>query len=247
MPAGVRLQQLTPVVRPASNQAATIVRLMSPMTSTIRPGTGQQQIIQLSTTKQQQSQPLVIKAITAPAANRHQQQPILLTTNAQQKTIATQPGTPQILLLNQNSFNNHFQGSQPKLTLQMTNVEPTTTTTNHTDHQSHEPTTNETNLPQLDGIYTDESAADQMDTENTIERILHQIKDEENSSSIVSAIPQLDGTVDDQVSSPRFAFEFIIVLLLLGPLAVTKWRHRYVEPLFPALSTFSSSRFRVQT
>ena len=50
MPAGVRVQQLTPVIRPSSNQSATIVRLMSPVTSGIRQtGTGQQQIIQLNT------------------------------------------------------------------------------------------------------------------------------------------------------------------------------------------------------
>ena len=90
----------------------------------------------------------------------------------------------------------------------MTNVDPTTI--NHTDHQPQEPTTNETNLPQLDGIYSNDSSADQMDVESTVETILHQIKDEGNSSRIVSAIPQLDGTVDDQVNSPRFAFDLLI-------------------------------------
>jgi len=208
MPAGVRVQQLTPVVRPTTNQAATIVRLMSPMTSTIRPGTGQQQIIQLNATKQQQNQPLVIKAITASGTNRQQQQqPILLTTNSQQKPFTSQTGTQQILVLNQNSFNNHFQsGTQPKLTLQMTNVDPTittttaTTTNHHNDHPTHESTGNETNLPQLDGISMniDNSSSNSMDVEKSIESILDQIKNEENSVSIVSLMPQFDGTVDDQ-------------------------------------------------
>ena len=199
MPAGLRVQQLTPVVRPAANQAATIVRLMSPVTSTIRPGTGQQQIIQLNTTKQQQNQPLVIKAITATGTNRQQQQqqPILLTTTSQQKAITPQTGTQQILVLNQNSFNNHFQGSQPKLTLQMTNVDPTTI--NHNDHQPQESTTNETNLPQLDGIYIEDSFSDQMDVEKSVETVFNQMNDEENSFDTAWSIPQLDGTVDDQV------------------------------------------------
>jgi hypothetical protein len=102
MPAGVRVQQLTPVGRTSSNQGTTIVRLMSP---TMRSGTGQQQIIQLNTNKQQQ--PLVIKAITT-SSNRQQQQPILLAANTQQKLIQ-----PQMLTLN--------QSQQGKFTLQMSN------------------------------------------------------------------------------------------------------------------------------
>ncbi len=129
MPAGVRFQQLTPVVRATSNQPTTIVRLMSPGTSTIRPGTGQQQFIQLNTNKQQQ--PLVIKAITATATNRQQQQPILFTTNTQSKTI--QPQTQQVLVLN--------QGQQQKFTLQMPAK----------DHGQTEPTKDNNNIPQLDG------------------------------------------------------------------------------------------------
>ncbi len=136
MPAGVRVQQLTPVGRTASNQPTTIVRFMSPGTSTIRPGTGQQQFIQLNTNKQQQ--PLVIKAITASTTNRQQQQqqqPILFTTNTQSKTI--QPQTQQqVFVLNQ---------GQQKFTLQM----PTK------DHSQQEPTA-DNNVPQLDGTVDDQ-------------------------------------------------------------------------------------------
>ena len=152
MPAGVRVQQLTPVVRAATNQPTTIVRLMSPATTTVRPGTtpGQQQIIQLNTNKQQQ--PLVIKAITAQtSANRPQQQPIVLTTNAPQQQ---QQQQQQVLVLNQNST-----GQQPKFTLQMANVD-------HSQHESNnEPTTTTT------------------------------------TTTPTPSIPQLDGSVDDQVSS----------------------------------------------
>jgi hypothetical protein len=144
MPAGVRVQQLTPVVRTTSNQPTTIVRLMSPGTSTIRSGIGQQQIFQLNTNKQQQQQqPFVIKAITASTTNRQQQQqPILLTTNTQQsKTILPQT-QQQVLVLN--------QGQQQKFTLQMTNK----------DHSQQESTTttnnNNNNIPQLDGIVDDQ-------------------------------------------------------------------------------------------
>ncbi|CAF5147234.1 unnamed protein product, partial [Rotaria magnacalcarata] len=119
MPAGVRVQQLTPVVRGASNQPTTIVRLMSPATNTVRPGsTGQQQIIQLNTNKQQQ--PLVIKAITTQTSNR-QHQPILLTGNMQQKTMTTQ-SQQQVLVFNQNAFST-AGGQQPKFTLQMKNFD----------------------------------------------------------------------------------------------------------------------------
>jgi hypothetical protein len=133
MPAGVRVQQLTPVVRASSNQPTTIVRLMSPATTNIRPGTGQQQFIQLNTNKQHQ--PLVIKAITAQTSNRQQQQPILLAANTQQK-----PSQQQVLVFNQNST-----GQQPKFTLQMTN----------NDHNQQEPTT-DNRIPQLDGSVDDQ-------------------------------------------------------------------------------------------
>ena len=156
MPAGVRVQQLTPVVRAATNQPTTIVRLMSPATTTVRPGTtpGQQQIIQLNTNKQQQ--PLVIKAITAQtSANRPQQQPIVLTTNAPQQQ-QQQQQQQQVLVLNQNST-----GQQPKFTLQMANVD-------HSQHESNnEPTTTTTTT----------------------------------TTTPTPSIPQLDGSVDDQVSS----------------------------------------------
>ena len=146
MPAGVRVQQLTPVVRGSSTQPATIVRLMSPATTTLRPGgTPQQQIIQLNTNKQQQ--PLVIKAITAQTANR-QQQPIILATNTQQKTGAPQT-QQQVLVLNQNTFSN-TSGQQPKFTLQMANPTP------NVDQVQHEPTIETGGIPQLDGSVDDQ-------------------------------------------------------------------------------------------
>ena len=133
MPAGVRVQQLTPIVRTGSNQPTTIVRLMSPATSTIRPGIGQQQFIQLNTNKQQQ--PMVIKAITASATNR-QQQPILLTTNTQSKTIL--PHTQQqVFVLNPTQAQ--------KLTLQMANK----------DHDQ-QPSTTDNHIPQVDGAVDDQ-------------------------------------------------------------------------------------------
>ncbi|UJR10483.1 hypothetical protein I4U23_014687 [Adineta vaga] len=148
MPAGVRVQQLTPVVRGASNQPTTIVRLMSPAGTGVRSGTGQQQIIQLNTNKQQQ--PLVIKAITAQTSNRQQsQQQVLLTTNPQQKTTLTPQSQQQVLFLNQNTFSN-TGGQQPKFTIQMTNVDQTNTPSTNTGNNQQEP-----NLPQLDGSVDD--------------------------------------------------------------------------------------------
>jgi hypothetical protein len=147
MPAGVRVQQLTPVGRPSTNQPTTIVRLMSPATAGIRPGTGQQQIIQLNTNKQQQ--PLVIKAITAQTSNR-QQQPILLAANTQQKTILPQSQQQQqVLVLN--------QGQQQKFTLQMTNVDQSnlTTTTTNLNNGQQEPKP-DSGIPQLDGSVDDQ-------------------------------------------------------------------------------------------
>ena len=158
MPAGVRVQQLTPVGRQTSNQSATIVRLMSPITSGMRPGgTGQQQFIQLNTTNRQQQTPLVIKAITTPAGNRPQQQhqPILLTANTQQKTILPQAQPQQVLLINQNTFNNNHnnnQAAQPKLTLQVTSADKTPAAT--TEGNQQEPTASNI-LPQLDGTVDD--------------------------------------------------------------------------------------------
>jgi D-serine deaminase-like pyridoxal phosphate-dependent protein len=145
MPAGVRVQQLTPVVRASSTQPTTIVRLMSPATTTVRPGTtGQQQIIQLNTNKQQQH-PLVIKAITAQTSNR-QQQPILLAANTQQKTITSQT-QQQVLVLNQNTLT----GQQPKFTLQMTNVDQSTNIDN-----GQQESTKDNPIPQLDGTVDDQ-------------------------------------------------------------------------------------------
>ncbi|CAF0827722.1 unnamed protein product [Rotaria sp. Silwood1] len=155
MPAGVRVQQLTPVVRGSSTQPTTIVRLMSPATTTVRPGTGQQQIIQLNTNKQQQ--PLVIKAITAQTSNR-QQQPILLAANTQQKTIPSQ-SPQQILVLNQNTFST-TSGQQPKFTLQMKNIDQSNSTTVNTttniDNGQQEPIM-DSGIPQLDGTVDDQS------------------------------------------------------------------------------------------
>jgi hypothetical protein len=152
MPAGVRVQQLTPVVRGSSTQPTTIVRLMSPATTTVRPGgTGQQQIIQLNTNKQQQ--PLVIKAITAQTSNR-QQQPILLAANTQQKPITSQT-QQQVLVLNQNTFST-TSGQQPKFTLQMTNIDHSnSTTTTNVDNGQQESTT-DNRIPQLDGSVDDQ-------------------------------------------------------------------------------------------
>jgi hypothetical protein len=138
MPAGVRVQQLTPVIRASSNQPTTIVRLMSPGTSTIRSSTGQQQFIQLNTNKQQQ--PLVIKAITT----QNRQQPILLTSNTQSKTIGPQT-QHQVLVLN--------QGQQQKFTLQMTNIDQSNHTNN--DNGQQESTTDKP-IPQLDGSVDDQ-------------------------------------------------------------------------------------------
>jgi len=138
MPAGVRVQQLTPVIRASSNQPTTIVRLMSPGTSTIRSSTGQQQFIQLNTNKQQQ--PLVIKAITT----QNRQQPILLTSNTQSKTIAPQT-QQQVLVLN--------QGQQQKFTLQMTNIDQSNHKNN--DNGQQESTTDKI-IPQLDGSVDDQ-------------------------------------------------------------------------------------------
>lgn len=135
MPAGVRVQQLTPIVRAASNQPATFVRLMSPGTSTIRSGIGQQQIFQLNTNKQQQ-QPVVIKTITTSTANRQQQHPILLTTNPQSKTILPQT-QQQVFVLN--------PGQAQKLTLQLTNKD-----------QDHHASTTDNHMPQLDGAVDDQ-------------------------------------------------------------------------------------------
>lgn len=183
MPAGVRVQQLTPVVRGSSTQPTTIVRLMSPAT-TVRPGaTGQQQIIQLNTNKQQQ--PLVIKAITAQTSNR-QQQPILLAANTQQKQMASQP-QQQVLVFNQNTFST-TGGQQAKFTLQMKNIDQSNTTsiTPTTTVLTAAPTITDTNqqessaesgIPQLDGC-CDNDCLDHTTT----------------------YIPQLDGTIDDQVN-----------------------------------------------
>ena len=174
MPAGVRVQQLTPVIRGSSTQPTTFVRFMSPSTSIIRPGTGQQQIIQLNTTKQQQ--PLVIKAITTSTTNR--QQPILLTSNTQSKTILSQ-NPQQVLVFNQG------QGQQQKFTLQMANVEQTNHTNNDNNNQQETTTTTIT-------------------TENPI--------------------PQLDGSVDDQVNIFFFcSYKIYLFVSFVFILAFTKW------------------------
>lgn len=151
MPAGVRVQQLTPVGRAGSAQPTTIVRLMSPATTTIRsanPGQQQQQIIQLNTNKQQQ--PLVIKAITAQTSNRSQQQPIILSTNTQQKSATGQGQQQQVLVLNQNSFANTSGQQQATFTLQMANP------TINPDPPKQEPTSQPSEIPQLDGGVDDQ-------------------------------------------------------------------------------------------
>ena len=167
MPAGVRFQQLTPIVRSASSQSNTIVRLMSPVTSTagLRPGIGQQQIIQFNTNKQQ-TQPLVLKGTTTQSSNRQQQQPIFLTTNAQSKTMLPQ-SQQQVLVFNQNS-GSMGGGQQAKFTLQVTNLDPSPAT----DTAQHEATTTTTEprIPQLDGSIDDQVKA-QRDARNTDVRL----------------------------------------------------------------------------
>lgn len=149
MPAGVRVQQLTPVGRASSAQPTTIVRLMSPATTTIRSGNPgqQQQIIQLNTNKQQH--PLVIKAIAAQSSNRSQQQPFILSTNTQQKSATGQGQQQQVLVLNQNSFSNS-SGQHPTFTLQMA------TPTMNPDPPQHEPSSEPAEIPQLDGGVDDQ-------------------------------------------------------------------------------------------
>jgi len=157
MPAGVRVQQLTPIVRGSSTQSTTIVRLMSPATTTVRTtgtGTGQQQFIQLNTNKQQQ--PLVIKAITANRQQQQQQQPVLLAANTQQKMMTSQ-NQQQVLVLNQNTFSTtsgQQQQQQPKFTLQMTNLDHSNPTTNINNGQQESIT--DTGIPQLDGSVDDQ-------------------------------------------------------------------------------------------
>lgn len=147
MPASVRLQQLTPVVRAPTAQPTTIVRLMPPTSTPTTSTTGTQQIIQLNANKQT-NQPLVIKAITTQASNRQQQQPIFLTTTAQQKTLLGQPGQQQqqqqVLVLNQNAFANP-NGQTTKFTLQMTHADTTRPESN-----------SDPGIPQLDGSVDDQ-------------------------------------------------------------------------------------------
>jgi hypothetical protein len=153
MPAGVRVQQLTPIVRGSSTQPTTIVRLMSPATTTVRTSgtsTGQQQFIQLNTNKQQQ--PLVIKAITA-NRQQQQQQPVLLTANTQQKMMTSQ-NQQQVLVLNQNTFSTTSGQQQPKFTLQMTNLDHSNPITNINNGQQESIT--DTGIPQLDGSVDDQ-------------------------------------------------------------------------------------------
>ncbi|CAF0863690.1 unnamed protein product [Rotaria sordida] len=188
MPAGVRFQQLTPVVRTSTTQPTTIVRLMSPTTSTIRSTTGQQQFIQFNTNKQQQ--PLVIKAITA--SNRLQQ-PILLTTNTQQKTISPQT-QQQVLVLNQNTLNNN-QGQTSKLTLSMTNIDPSNSiNTNHSQQTS----TNDNTMPQLDGCNSIEISSQNINRITTVDGILEILQKQISIKNHYKFIPQIDGTIDDQ-------------------------------------------------
>ena len=187
MPAGVRVQPLTPVVRGSSTQP-TIVRLMSSTTTNVRPSTGQQQIIQLNTNKQQQ--PLVIKAISAQTSNRQQQQqqqqPILLAANTQQKLNTTQ-SQQQILVLNQNTITSTASIQSPKLALQIANSDqPTSTSVSATptiDNDQQESTVHR-GISQLDGCYDNEKSF--------------------NHRTIL--IPQLDGIVDDQVNVGWFFF-----------------------------------------
>lgn len=190
MPAGVRVQQLTPVGRATSTQPTTIVRLMSPATSNVRPSTGQQQFIQLGTNKQQQ--PLVIKAITTP--NRPQQQPILLTTNTQQKTILPQ-AQQQVLVLNQNTLNNN-QAQPSKITFTMTNMDSSNSSNvNHSQSTS----TTDNPMPQLDGCDSMEMSSDDTNRITNVESLLESLQKQTSTKIIDEFIPQIDGTSDDQV------------------------------------------------
>ena len=219
MPAGVRVQQLTPVVRGATNQAATIVRLMSPAMSNVRPSTGQQQIIQLNTNKQQQQQPLVIKAITGPNIHRQQAQPILLAANTQQKMIAPQTQPQQVLLLNQNSFNNN-QSTQAKFTLQPGNAEASNSP--QADQVQPE-STGDSTLPQLDGSGSVDMCANDTNQISTVERTLDLFQQHRIPSKAHPWIPQIDGVADDQVRSPPTALHRFISLVLA---AYSEWNIR---------------------
>ncbi|CAF2762547.1 unnamed protein product [Rotaria sp. Silwood2] len=188
MPAGVRVQQLTPVVRTSSTQPTTIVRLMSPTTATARPTTGQQQFIQLNTNKQQQ--PLVIKAITT--SNR-QQQPILLTTNTQQKTFLPQT-QQQVLVLNQNTLNNN-QDQTSKLTLSMANIDQANSI--NINHSQQMPTI-DNSMPQLDGCNSIETSSQDMNRITTVDNMLDILQKQISIKTHYEFIPQIDGTIDDQ-------------------------------------------------
>ena len=213
MPAGVRVQQLTPVIRGASNQAATIVRLMSPAMSNVRPSTGQQQIIQLNTNKQQQQQPLVIKAISGPSISRQQPQPILLAANTQQKMIAPQQTQPQqVLLLNQTPFNNN-QSTQAKFTLQPANAEASSSP--QADQVQPE-STGESTLPQLDGSSSADMCSNDTNQISTVERTLELFHQYCIPSEMHQWIPQIDGVADEQVSSPATILDRLISLFLAG-------------------------------
>jgi hypothetical protein len=186
MPAGVRVQQLTPVVRSTNNQAATIVRLMSPVTSAIRPGTNAQQIFQLNSASQQQT-PLVIKAITA---NRPQQS-IVLNAGTQQKTIISQSQGQQVVLLNQNMLNvsnNAMPSTQ--MTLQMMTMDRSTEST------ATELPSSDRNLPQLDGTYD----SDTENNDKNEQRNGAQISDTTHDHPLHKL--QIDGSIDEPVSSP---------------------------------------------
>ncbi|CAF3829153.1 unnamed protein product [Rotaria magnacalcarata] len=190
MPAGVRVQQLTPVMRGSSTQPTTFVRLMSQTASGIRPATGQQQIIHLNTNKQQQ--PLVIKAITTP--NRQQQQSIVLTTNTQQKPTLPQ-AQQQVLVLNQNTLNNN-QGQPSKFTLSMGHIDQSNSI-NTNQSQPPSPTV-DNSMQQLDGCDSIGIASQHCDTQTNVEYILESLHKHSSIITHDELIPQIDGTIDDQ-------------------------------------------------
>ncbi|CAF3025275.1 unnamed protein product [Rotaria socialis] len=191
MPAGVRVQQLTPVMRGSSTQPTTFVRLMSQTASGIRPATGQQQIIHLNTNKQQQ--PLVIKAITTPNRQQQQQQSIVLTTNTQQKTTLPQ-AQQQVLVLNQNTLNNN-QGQSSKFTLSMGHIDQSNLINTN---QTPPPPTIDNSMQQLDGCDSIEMASQHCATQTNVEYILESLQKHSSIINHDEFIPQIDGTIDDQ-------------------------------------------------
>ena len=194
MPAGVHIQQLTPVAHSSSTQPTTIVRLMSPKT------TGQQQLIQLNTPKQQ---PLIVKAISTSTSNR---QPILLTSNTQSK-VNSSSMQQSILVLNQNTTNN-IQNQQAKIMLSTANINQS-----NMNYSQQEITTKNNHLiPQTDGLISLEIFSKQINQITTIENILERVRKDISLKHDNNFIPQIDGSIDDQVKKEKKNLFFFLFL-----------------------------------